>query len=127
MCKCTKRKTDPEALQKRYTTSMKIYDSVEVRIREAIERGDFDNLPNKGKPIDLSGWQKTPPGHRLSYSILKNAGYSPREVHTKKVMAELRSQLENEPDEDRKSRLIKKLNTLSITDALQMESVRKKT
>jgi hypothetical protein len=106
---------------------MKIYDSVEVRIREAIERGDFDNLPNKGKPIDLSGWQKTPPGHRLSYSILKNAGYSPREVHTKKALAELRSQLENEPDEDRKNRLIKKLNTLSITDALQMEGIRKKT
>jgi hypothetical protein len=112
---------------KGYTSRMKIYDSVEAQIRQAIERGDFDNLPNKGKPIDLSGWQKTPPGQRLSYSILKNSGYSPREVHTKKEMAELRAQLENEPDEDRKNRLLKKLNTLSITDALQMESVRKKT
>ena len=105
---------------------MKIYDSVEVRIREAIERGDFENLPNKGKPIDLTEWRKTPPGHRLSNSILKNAGCSPREVHTKKALAELRAQLENEPDKDRKNRLIMKLNRLSITDALQMERFRKK-
>ncbi len=27
----------------------------ENQIREAMERGDFDNLPGKGKPLDLSG------------------------------------------------------------------------
>ena len=62
----------------------KHYPGVEGQIRDAIERGDFDNLPDKGKPIDLSEWEKTPPTLRMSYSILKNAGYSPREVHTNK-------------------------------------------
>lgn len=105
---------------------MKIYSSVEAQIREAIERGDFDNLPNKGKPLDLSEWEKTPPHLRLSHTILKNAGYSPREVHTKKEIAELREMIENEPESERKKRLIQKMNALSITDSIQMEKLLKK-
>jgi hypothetical protein len=100
-----------------------ISSSVEAQIRDAIERGDFDNLPNKGKPIDLSEWKKTPAHLRMSYGILKSAGYSPREVHTKKEIAELKAMLENEPDDERKSRLLKRLNTLSLTDSLQMQKL----
>lgn len=103
----------------------KIYSSVEAQIREAMERGDFDNLPNKGKPLDLSEWRKTPPHLRMSYGILKNAGYSPREVHTKQEIAELRAMLEAETDDERKQRLLDKLNALAITDSLQMEKLRK--
>ena len=72
---------------------VKIYEGVEGQIKAAIERGDFDNLPNKGKPLDLSGWLKTPEHLRMSYSILKNAGYKPSEVHTKKEMARLRDMI----------------------------------
>ena len=102
---------------------MKLYSRVEAEIRDTIERGDFDNLPNKGKPLDLTEWEKTPERLRLSYTILKNAGYSPKEVHTKQEIAELKAMLENEPDNDRKQRLIAKLNALSITDAMQMEKL----
>ena len=70
---------------------MRYLDSVEAQIRNAIERGDFDNLANRGKPLDLSDWRKTPEHMRMSYSILKNAGYKPREVHTKSELAELRA------------------------------------
>jgi hypothetical protein len=104
---------------------MKYLSSVEAQIREAMERGDFDNLANKGKLLDLSEWRKTPEHLRMSYSILKNAGYSPQEVHTKKELAELRAMLENETDEDKKTRLIQKLKALSITDAVRMEKLRK--
>ena len=104
---------------------MKIYESVEGRIKRAIERGDFDNLPNKGKPLDLSAWMKTPAHLRMSYSILKNAGYSPSEVHTKKEIAGLRQMIEQETDEEKKSRLLKKLGALAITDAVKMEKLRK--
>lgn len=104
---------------------MPYLDSVEAQIRDAIERGEFDDLPNKGKRLDLSEWEKTPPHLRMSFSILKNAGYSPREVHTKKEIAELRAMLENESDLARKRRLLKKLDTLSVADALQMERLRR--
>ncbi len=102
------------------------YYGVEAAIREAMERGDFDNLPGKGKPLDLSDWEKTPEHMRMSYSILKNSGISPGEIHTKKEMADLREAIENESDEEKKQRLLTKLNALSITDAVRMERIRKK-
>ena len=104
---------------------MKVYGVVEAKIREAIERGDFDNLPNKGKPLDLSGWLKTPEHLRMSHSILKNAGYSPSEVNAKKEMAGLRAMIEQESDSERKQRLLKQLDALAVTNAIRMEKLRK--
>ncbi len=105
---------------------MSRYDGVEGAIREAIERGDFDNLPGKGKPIDLSDWKKTPEHLRMSYSILKNAGYKPTEVQTKREIAQLREMIENESDGERKERLLKKLRALSVTNAIQSEKLSKR-
>jgi len=104
---------------------MSKYYGVEAAIREAMERGDFDDLPGKGKPLDLSEWEKTPEHLRLSYSVLKNAGYSPAEIHTKKEIAGLREMIQQETDEEKKDRLLKKLRALSITDAVRMESINK--
>jgi hypothetical protein len=104
---------------------VKIYEGVEGVIKDAIARGDFDNLPNKGKPLDLSEWEKTPRHLRMSYTILKNAGITPAEIHTKKELTSLRQMIQDEPDEARKDRLIKKMNTLAITDAVRMEKLRK--
>ena len=104
---------------------MKIYEGVEEQIRAAMERGDFDNLLNKGKPIDLSEWEKTPAHLRMPYSILKNSGLSPTEVHTKNEIAELRTMLASEPDDERKKRILLKLNALNITESLQMERLKK--
>ena len=61
----------------------------------------------------------------MTYGILKSAGYSPREVHTKKEITELKEMLANEPDQDRKDRLMKKLSALAITDAMQMDKLNK--
>ena len=103
---------------------MKIYEGVEGQIKEAIERGDFDNLPNKGKPLDLTDWLKTPPHLRMSHTILKNAGVKPSEVHTKNEIAALRDLIEKEPDSVKKSRLAKKLSALTITDSIRMEKLK---
>lgn len=104
---------------------MKVYGVVEAKTREAIERCDFDNLPNKGKPLDLSDWLKTPEHLRMSHSILKNAGYSPSEVNAKKKMAGLRAMIEQESDQGRKQRLLKQLDALEVTNAIRMEKLRK--
>jgi hypothetical protein len=53
---------------------------VEAMIKEAMERGEFDNLPGKGKPIDLTEYFETPEEIRLANSLLKNAGLTSREV-----------------------------------------------
>jgi len=50
---------------------------VEEQIRKARERGDFDNLPGAGKPIDLSENPYEPPDMRMTLRILKNNDFTP--------------------------------------------------
>jgi hypothetical protein len=38
-------------------------------IQEAMQRGEFENLPGKGKPLNLSDYFNTPEDVRLAYSI----------------------------------------------------------
>jgi len=50
--------------------------SIDELIRQAIARGDFDDLPGKGKPLDLSENPHEDPGWRLAYRLLKENGYT---------------------------------------------------
>ena len=45
--------------------------AVDKQIREAEERGEFDNLPGKGKPLHLEDWDKE---WGLAFHVLKQAG-----------------------------------------------------
>lgn len=51
--------------------------AVERSIREAIERGEFDNPTGKGKPQDLGFNPFVPEEMRQTFRILKNAGVAP--------------------------------------------------
>ena len=62
---------------------------VEALTKEAMERGEFDNLPGKGKPIDLTEYFETPEEVRLANSVLKNADMISREVDLLKEIGEL--------------------------------------
>ncbi len=53
---------------------------VERRIEAAIARGEFDNLPGAGKPLDLDGDPLVPEDLRVACRLLKNAGYVPPEL-----------------------------------------------
>jgi hypothetical protein len=45
----------------------------EKRINEAIQRGEFDNLPGSGEPLNLEDDRQIPDDLRLAYKILRNA------------------------------------------------------
>ena len=49
---------------------MSLNKAVEARIKEAMERGEFSNLPGRGKPLDLSAYFETPEELRLAELIL---------------------------------------------------------
>lgn len=51
-------------------------DIVERRIQEAQEQGLFDDLPGKGRPLDLGESPFAKPGWRLAHGILKTAGFT---------------------------------------------------
>lgn len=53
---------------------------VEQRIREAQERGEMDNLPGQGRPMDLDDDGMVPEELRAGYRLLKNANCLPPEI-----------------------------------------------
>jgi hypothetical protein len=61
----------------------------EPRIQEAIGRGELDNLPGTGKPLVLDDDTFVPPELRISYRVLKNAGYLPRDLQLRSEISEL--------------------------------------
>jgi hypothetical protein len=94
---------------------------VEAIIQEAMERGEFDNLPGKGKPIDLTEYFEIPEEVRLAHSMLKNAGMTPREVELLKEIAELRQVQAAVLDERKKQEIGKQIQQKQVEFSLMME------
>lgn len=91
----------------------------EERIREAMNRGEFDNLPGAGKPLSLEDDSLVPPELRVAYKVLKNAGCIPPELELRKEIITLKSLLaaiEDDGERRRKAReLDAKLLRLNLT------------
>ena len=83
---------------------------VEKKIKEAQENGEFDNLPGRGEPLELSDDSHVPEDLRLAYKILKNANCLPPELEEKKEIRQMEDLLTNIPDERERYKLIKKIN-----------------
>jgi hypothetical protein len=94
---------------------------VEALIQGAMERGEFDNLPGKGKPIDLTEYFETPEEVRIAYSVLKNAGITSREVDLLKEIAELKQMLAAVLDEQKKQGIMKQIGQKQLEFSLLME------
>ena len=84
----------------------------EERIRDAIQRGEFDNLPGSGKPLILEDDRHIPDDLRLAYKILKNADCLPPELELKKEIRKAEELLSSVADEGEKYRQLQKVNFL---------------
>ena len=87
---------------------------IEEKIKEAQERGEFDDLPGSGKPLDLEDESRIPEDLRLSHKILKNANCLPPELELRNEIQAMADLLSGIPDEEEKYRQIKRIN-LKIT------------
>ena len=85
---------------------------IEERIQRAVKKGEFDNLPDSGKPLNLEDDYLVPEDLRLAYKILKNADCVPPEIETKKEIHQLESLMSNMKGSAEKYKLLKKLNFL---------------
>ena len=83
----------------------------ERKIREAIERGEFANLPGAGKPLRLEDDSMIPEDLRVAYKILKNAGCIPPELELRREIITLRDLLRSIEDDDDKRERIRELNS----------------
>jgi hypothetical protein len=93
----------------------------EQKIREAMERGEFDNLAYHGKPLifeDLSG---VPDTLRMGYTILKNAGVLPPEMQLKKEILSLQDLLRACEDTAERGRMEQQLSEKLLRFNMMME------
>lgn len=86
----------------------------EERIREAMERGEFDNLPLAGKPLPLEPNGLVPEELRLGYKLLKDAGFLPPELELRKEILSLRELLATVDDDEERLKLGRRINHLVL-------------
>jgi hypothetical protein len=98
---------------------------VEEKIKEAQTRGEFDNLPGKGKPIDLSAYFETPEDIRLAQSVLKNGGFTSREVDLLNEIAALKEILAKGVDGTKKQEMMKQIQEKQIEFSVMMERAKR--
>ncbi|GGK14779.1 DUF1992 domain-containing protein [Caldalkalibacillus thermarum] len=93
----------------------------EEKIREAMKKGEFDNLPGQGKPLNLEDLSRVPEDLRAGYKLLKNAGVLPEELQMQKEIINLQSLIECCYDNEQKAKLKKELNEKMLRFNLLME------
>ena len=88
---------------------------VEERIRVAQQKGQFDNLDGRGKPLprDVIG-DTVPEDLRLSYRILRNADCVPPEVELQHEIRRTEDLLAGIKETQEKYGILKKINYLII-------------
>ena len=86
----------------------------ERKINEAIQKGLIDNREWRNKPLPLNNDNMVPEELRMAHKILKNAGYLPPEIETKKEIQQIEDLLATCEDECTRVKQIKKLNYLVL-------------
>src|SRR2546423_10720570 len=84
----------------------------EQKLEEAVSRGELDDLPGKGQPLELDDDRLIPEDLRVAYRILKNAGYVPPELETVKDINILERLVAAAPDDAARAKAVKKLALL---------------
>ena len=68
--------------------------NVNKQIKEAMERGEFKNLPGEGKPLQLDTNSYLTPQARMTNRLLKENGFAPRWIELEKEIKKEKAQLE---------------------------------
>ncbi len=82
----------------------------EQKIREAMARGEFENLAGKGRPLPPDELAGVPEELRMAYKVLKNAGCLPPEVVLAKEIATLRNLVDSLEDDESRRQKLRELN-----------------
>jgi hypothetical protein len=99
-------------------------DPIDEIIRQAMQRGDFDNLPNKGKKLNLDEYFEMPEDVRVGYTMLKGADFVPVEVELLKEIAALEESLKN-AQTDQQEKIRKEIREKRLKYNLLLESGKK--
>lgn len=84
----------------------------EERIRAAQEHGAFDDLPGRGRPLNLDDDAHVPPELKMAWRVLKNAGCLPPELEAEREIHCARELLASLTDEGERYRQMQRLNLM---------------
>src|SRR5215216_2803817 len=85
------------------------------KIEEAMRRGEFDNLPGHGKPLNLDDDDLSIPEHlRMAHRIMKNAGIAPPEVSLRKELENLRAELDRTQNPEQRKAIEKEIRLICL-------------
>jgi hypothetical protein len=104
---------------------MSLQKNIDEKIEEAIARGEFDNLPGKGKALDLNAYFATPEHLRMGYSILKSAEVIPEEMELLRQIEALKESLDSSITAMEEKALRKQLSEKLTNFNMRMEHNRK--
>ncbi|MCV2535901.1 DUF1992 domain-containing protein [Enterobacter wuhouensis] len=87
----------------------------ERHISYAQRKGEFDNLPGSGEPLELEDDSHIAPELRAGYRLLKNAGCLPPELEQRKEAIELSDLLKGiRKDDPRHAELSRRLTLIEL-------------
>ena len=84
----------------------------EERIRDAQAKGEFDDLPGAGAPLQLGDDALVPEDLRTGYRLLKNAGFVPPELEAHCEIRQIEQLLRTVEDDGQRSCLLSRINFL---------------
>ena len=103
---------------------MLLIDSLaEEQIQAAIRRGDFDDLPGRGRPLELDRDDLVPDALRVGYRVLKNAGCLPPELMLRNEISEVEALLDRVETDGEQLALCRRLQLLKTRLALHGREV----
>lgn len=99
---------------------------IEKAIEEAMQRGEFDNLPGRGKPLDLSAYFDAPEDQRVAQMLLRNAGVQPQEIELLHRIADLNEELAACRDDSRRRAILREIERHRLSFRLRVERARQR-
>lgn len=101
---------------------MSIFDRIaEAKITAAMQRGEFDDLPGAGRPLELEDLSRIPPHLRAGYRLLRNANALPPEVELRREIYSLGRVIDETADPEERERLRSRLRDSELRYALLAE------
>lgn len=86
---------------------------VEQQIARALERGDFEDLPGAGKPLQLEDLSHLPPELRTAYLLLKGGDFLPPEVTLRREIRDVEGLLCQSCSDSERRRAATRLSLLN--------------
>ena len=93
-------------------------------IEEWMAQTPSENLPGKGRPLDLEEYFRWPEDYRLAWSLLKNAGYVPEEVEQLREIDRLKKQIHRCADARLRKKLESQLEQEQVSLNIRLEKRR---